>query len=77
MDLRVKVLEDKIKAEKLAHDVGETAVKISSLKSGDIDNNELLTEQEVIPRGALVSLAAAKFEYSALRKAFEKQVKAI
>ena len=74
---RSKILEDKIKAEKLAHDVSETAAKISALKSGDIDKYEFLTEQEVIPRGAEASLASVQFEYSPLGKAFEKQVQAI
>ena len=77
MDQRTKVLDNKIRADKIAQDVGETAVRISALKSGDIDKYELLTQQEVIPRGAEASQAAAKFEYSPLGKAFGKQVKAI
>ena len=74
---RLKVLEDKVRQAELEHDVQETAAKISALKSGDIDKYELLTETDVIPRGAEASLAAAKFEYSPLGKAFDKQVKAI
>ena len=34
---RLKVLYDKIKSEKLTHDVGEAFTKFSALKSGDID----------------------------------------
>ena len=47
-----KVLEDKIRAKKIEHNLRETATKISALKLGDIDKYKLLTEQEVIPRGA-------------------------
>ena len=61
----------------MAHDISETSAKISALKSGNIDKYELLTEQELIPRGAEASLATARFEYSPLGKAFGKQVKAI
>ena len=70
MDLWQKVLEDKIKSEELAHDVSETAAKISALKSGKIDKYELLTNQELIPRGAEASLATKRFEYSPLGRAF-------
>ena len=74
---RSKTLDDKIKSSKLKHEIGELAAKISALKTGDIDKYELLTDQELIPRGADASLASKRFEYSPLGKAFEKQIKAI
>ena len=77
MEERVKILDDKIKAEKIRHDLGQESAKISALKSGDIDKYEYLTGQEVIPTGQVADLAHAKFEYSPLGKAFEKQVKTI
>ena len=77
MDAKSKILDDKIKAEKVTHDLGQESAKISALKSGNIDKYEYLTGQEVIPTGQAAALAHAKFEYSPLGKAFEKQVKTI
>ena len=72
MDAKAKILDDKIKAEKVAHDLGQESAKISALKSGNIDKYEDLPDQEVIPTGAEASLAHAKFEYSPLGKAFTR-----
>ena len=77
MNEKAKILDDKIKAEKVTHDLGQESAKISALKSGNIDKYEYLTGQEIIPTGQAADLAHAKFEYSPLGKAFEKQVKTI
>ena len=77
MNVKAKVLDDKIKEERVTHDLGQESAKISALKSGNIDKYEYLTGQEVIPTGKEADLAHAKFEYSPLGKAFEKQVKTI
>ena len=72
-----KILDDKIKAEKITHDLGKEAAKISALKSGDIDKYQYLTDQEIIPSGQEAALSMARFEYSPLGKALEKQTKTI
>ena len=72
-----KILDDKIKAEKIAHDLGKEAAKISALKSGNIRKYQYLTDQEIIPSGREEALSMARFEYSPLGKALEKQTKTI
>ena len=62
-------IEDKIKDEKLQYDINREAAKISALSSGKIDKYEYLTGEEIIEQ--------AKFTYSPLGKAFEKQTKTI
>ena len=57
-------IEDQIKDEKLQYDINREATKISALSSGKIDKYEYFTGQ-------------AKFTYSPLGKAFEKQTKTI
>ena len=63
-------IEDKIKDEKLQYDINREAAKISALSSGKIDKYECLTGEEIL-------LEQAKFTYSPLGKAFEKQTKTI
>ena len=57
-------IEDQIRDEKLQYDINREAAKISALSSGKIHKYDYLTEQ-------------AKFTYSPLAKAFEKQTKTI
>ena len=70
-------LEDQIKDEKLQYDINREAAKISALSSGKIDKYEYLTGEEILPSNQRQIIEQAKFTYSPLGKAFEKQTKAI
>ena len=70
-------IEDKIKDEKLQYDINREAAKISALSSGKIDNYEYLTGEEILPSNQQQIIEQAKFTYSPLGKAFEKQTKTI
>ena len=51
--------------------------KISALLSGKIDKYEYLTDEERIPLDQRRVIEPAKFAYSPLENAFEKQTKTI
>ena len=70
-------IEDKIKDEKLQYNINREAVKISALSSGKIDKYEYLTGEEILPTNQQQIIEQAKFTYSPLGKAFEKQTKTI
>ena len=69
--------EDQIKHEKLQYDINREAAKISALSSGKIDKYEYLTGEEILPSNQRQIIEEAKFTYSSLGKAFEKQTKTI
>ena len=70
-------IEVQIKDEKLQYDINREAAKISVLSSGKIDKYEYLTGEEVLPSNQQQIIEQAKFTYSSLGKAFEKQTKTI
>ena len=70
-------IEDQIKDEKLQYDINREAAKISALLSGKIDKYEYLTGEEILPSNQQQIIEQAKFTYSPLGKAFEKQTKTI
>ena len=70
-------IEDQIKDEKLQHDINREAAKISALLSGKPDKYEYLTGEEILPSDQQQIIQKAKFNYSALGKAIEKQIKTI
>ena len=70
-------IEDQIKDEKLQYDINREAAKISALSSGKIDKYEYLTGEEILPSNQQLIIEQAKFTYSPLGKAFEKQTKTI
>ena len=63
--------------EKLQYGINRKAAKISVLSSGKIDNYEYLTGEEILPSNQKHIIEQAKFTYSPLGKAFEKQAKTI
>ena len=69
--------EDQIRDEKLQHDINRDAVKISALSSGKVDKYEYLTREEILPSNKQKVIEQAKFTYSPLGKAFEKQTETI
>ena len=70
-------IEDQIKDEKLQYDIDREAAKISALSTGKIDKYEYLTGEEILPSNQQQIIQQAKFNYSPLGKAFEKQIKTI
>ena len=70
-------IEDQIKDEKLQYDINREGAKISALSSGKLDKYEYLTGEEVLPSNQQQIIQQAKFTYSPLGKALEKQVKTI
>ena len=70
-------IEDQIKDEKLQYDINREAAKISALSSGKIDKYEYLTGEKILPSNQQQIIEQAKFTYSPLGKAFEKQKKTI
>ena len=70
-------IEDQIKDEKLQYDINREPAKISVLSSGKIDKYEYLTGEEILPSNQRQIIEQAKFTYSPLGKAFEKQTKTI
>ena len=56
-------------------DTNIEAAKISALSSGKIDKNEYLTVEEIIRSDESKMIEQAKFTYSPLGKAFEKEIK--
>ena len=70
-------IEDQIRDEKLQYDINREAAKISALSSGKIDKYEYLTGEEILPSNQQQIIDQAKFTYSPLGKAFEKQTKTI
>ena len=69
--------EDQIKDEKLQYDINREAAKISALSSGKIDKYEYLTGEEILQSNQQQIIQQAKFNYSPLGKALEKQIKTI
>ena len=70
-------IEDQIRDEKLQYDINREAAKISALSLGKIDKYEYLTGEEILPSNQQQIIEQAKFTYSPLEKAFEKQTKTI
>ena len=69
--------DDTISVEKLQYDINREAAKISAFSSGKIDRNEFLTRERILPLNQRQIIEQAKFTYSPLVKAFEKQTKTI
>ena len=66
-----------IKDEKLQYDINIEAAKISALSSGKLDKYEYLTGEEILLSNQQQIIQQAKFNYSPLGKAIEKQIKTI
>ena len=70
-------INDQIRDEKLHYDINREAVKISALPSGKIHKYEYITGEDMLPSNQQQIIEQAKFTYSPLGKAFEKQTKTI
>ena len=70
-------IDDQIKDQKLQYDINREALIISALLSGKISKHEHFTGKEILPSELSRIIDQAKFTYSPLGKAFEKQTKTI
>ena len=70
-------INDQIKDERIQYDINREAAKISALSSAKINKYEYLAGEEILPSDQKQIIEQAKFTYSPLRKAFEKQIKTI
>ena len=70
-------ISDQIRDEKLQYDINREAAKISALSSNKFNKYEYLTGEEILPSNQKQMIEQAKFTYSPLGKAFEKQIKTI
>ena len=71
-------INDQIRDEKLQYDINGEAAKISSKSSSNFSKYEYLTGEDILPSNQLqIIIEQARFTYSPLGKAFEKQIKII
>ena len=70
-------INDQIRDEKLQYDIDRKEAEISAKSSGKRHKYEYLTGEEILPSNQQQVIEQAKFTYSPLGKAFEKQIKAI
>ena len=70
-------IEDQTKDAKLQYDINREAAKISALSSGKFDKYEYRTGEEILPSNQQQLNQQAKFNYSPLGKALEKQRRTI
>ena len=70
-------INDQIRYKKLQYDINRKIAKISALSSGNIQKYEYLTGENILPANQQQIIEQAKFTYSPLGKAFEKQIKTI
>ena len=70
-------INDQIRDEKLQYDINRKAAKVSALSSSKIHKYEHLTGEDIFPSNQQQIIEQARFAYSPLGKAFEKQVKTI
>ena len=70
-------INDQIRDEKRQYDINREAAKISALSSGKIRKYEYLTGEDILPSNQQQIIEQARFTYSPLGKAFEKQIKTI
>ena len=70
-------INDQIRDKKIQYDINREAAKISALPSGKIRKYEYLTGEDILPSNQQQIIEQAKFTYSPLGRAFEKQIKTI
>ena len=70
-------INDQIRDEKLRYDINREVAKISALLSGKIHKYEYLAGEDILPSNQQQIIEQARFTYSPLGKAFEKQIKTI
>ena len=67
----------RLEIKKIQYDINREAAKILALSSDKIRKYEYLTGEDILPSNQQQIIEQAKFTYSPLGKAFEKQIKTI
>ena len=70
-------IDDQIKDEKVQYNINRETAKISALSSGKLHKYEHLTVEDILPSSKQQIIEQARFTYSPLGKAFNKQIKTI
>ena len=70
-------IDYQIRDEKLQYNINREVAKISALSSRKFHKYEYLTGEDMLPSNQQQIIEQAKFTYSPLGKAFEKQIKTI
>ena len=68
-------IDDQIRDEKLQYDINREAAKISALSSGEINESEYLTDEEILLSNQKQIIEQAKFAYSPLAKLKQSKIK--
>ena len=63
-------VNDQLEDEKLQHDIVRQAAKVLALSSGNINECEYLTGEEILPSNQKQVIEQSKFTYSPLGEAF-------
>ena len=71
--IKIITINDQIRDEKLQYNITREAAKLS----GKIYKYEYLTSEDILPSNRQQIIEQARFTYSPLEKAFEKQIKTI
>ena len=69
---QIKILDEKIKANKGEYDLDRETAKISALSSSELEKYEYLTGEDLGFKPEVIQ--KAKFEYSLLGKVFNKEL---
>ena len=69
--------DDKTRDSKLQYYINREAAKISAFSSGKIDKYEYFTGEQILSPDQRRVIVQAEFNYSALERASEKQIKTI
>ena len=67
----------RLEKKKKQYDINRKAAKISALSSRKIRKYEYLTREDILSSNQQQIIEQARFTYSPLEKAFEKQIKTI
>ena len=70
-------INDQIRDEQLLYDINREAAKTSDLSSGKIHKYEYSTGKDILPYNQQQIIEQARFTYSLLEIAFEKEIKTI
>ena len=69
---QLKILDNKIRANKAQYDLNREAAKISALSSGELEKYEYLSGEDLVYKPDVIQ--KVKFEYSPLGKVFNKEL---
>ena len=70
-------INDQTRDEKLQYDIDRKEAEISAKSSGKLHKYDYLTGEDILPSNKQQIIEQAKFTYSPLGKAFEKEIKTI